>query len=64
MKETVSVAEASRRLGISEETCREVIARGLIPNAIRFKKETSSKYQYIIPRQKFEEWLGNRKATM
>lgn len=64
MNVTMSVAEASRRIGKSPEFVRAVIASGLIPKCGTFQKEGSTKTQYFIHRAEFEKFIGNENVPV
>ena len=53
MNQTMSVNEAAKRMGVSEQTVRVRLQKNVFPFGVAIK--TSTKYTYIINRQKFEE---------
>ena len=53
MNQTMSVKEAAKRMGVSEQTVRVGLQQNVFPFGVAIK--TSTKYTYIINRQKFEE---------
>ena len=58
MEATMTVREASRIMGVSEQTIRIGLQQGVFTFGSAVK--TSTKYTYIINRQKFnEEWRKN-----
>ena len=58
MRPNMTVREVARELGTSEHTIRV----GLQQKAFHFGSSvrTSSKYTYVIPREKFEKWRSNK----
>lgn len=53
----ITIAEASKLSGLSQERLRELIGVGAIPKAYRSKKEKSKRYNYTIFRKGFEKWI-------
>ena len=49
----MSVKEVAKRMGVSEQTVRIGLQKNVFPFGVAIK--TSTKYTYIINRQKFEE---------
>lgn len=57
-KETISVREAGRRLGVGDE----VLQAGLISGQLAFGqalKLPSGRYRYLISRVAFDRWMHN-----
>ena len=54
MKQTISVREVARELGTSEQTVRIGLQQKAFPFGVAVK--SSSKFTYVIPREKFENW--------
>ena len=54
MNPNMSVREVARELGTSEQTVRVGIQQKAFPFGVAVKNST--KYTYIIPREKFENW--------
>jgi hypothetical protein len=57
MKPNMSVREVARKLGVSEQTVRVGLQQKAFPFGIAVK--SSTKYTYVIPRDKFEDWRVN-----
>ena len=53
MNQTMTVKEVAKRMGVSEQTVRIGLQKNVFPFGVAIK--TSTKYTYIINRQKFEE---------
>ena len=51
MKQTISVREVARELGTSEQTVRIGLQQKAFPFGVAVK--SSSKFTYVIPREKF-----------
>ena len=58
MKETISVEETARLLGVSKQFVRIQIQRGILPFGIAVPTTQGKEYKYIIPRRKVYEFLG------
>ena len=54
MKKTMTVKEVARELGTSQQTVRIGLQQGVFPFGVAVK--SSSKYTYVIPREKFNDW--------
>lgn len=61
MKEVVTVEEAAKRLGMNPNGIRVQLQRGILPFGQAVPSVTGNKLRYIIPRAKFEEFMGNKK---
>lgn len=60
-RETVTLAEAAERLGMSKQGVRELMKRGLIDIGIVYPSLCSGKTnRYLISRQKLERLLGEK----
>ena len=57
MNQNVTVSEAARVLGKSNQFVREGLKRGILPIGTAVKM--SSKYTYHISRKRLEDYLGN-----
>lgn len=54
MKKTMTIKEVARELGTSQQTVRIGLQQGVFPFGVAVK--SSSKYTYVIPREKFNDW--------
>ena len=56
-KRTISAQEAARILGTSQMMVKEMVKRGIIPgDVVKIGKQD----RIIIPRARFEEYLGEK----
>lgn len=60
MKDTISTKEVATRLGMSEQGVRIMLQRGEFKFGYVVKSIQGDRYKYIIPRKKFEEFLGEK----
>lgn len=58
MKDTVTVKEVAETLGMAEQGVRIQLQRGLLPFGYAVPCVNGKGYRYIIPRNKFEEFVG------
>lgn len=58
MKQNMSIREVAKELGTSQQTVRIGIQQKVFPFGSAIK--TSSKYTYVIPREKFEKWRNDK----
>jgi len=57
--ERVTIAEAARMIGISQQGLREYVKRGIIPIGVAVPDLGQGKtHRYFIPRDKLEAFLG------
>lgn len=58
MKDTLTIKEVANALGMAEQGVRVQLQRGLLPFGYAIKSVSGNEYRYIIPRKKFEEYMG------
>lgn len=58
MKETLTVAEVAKRLGVNPQTVRIGLQRDLYPFGYAVRSITGNGWRYVIPTQKFNEYMG------
>lgn len=58
MKQTLTIKETARLLGMSEQGVRVQIQRGLLPFGTALPSVTGNGYRYLIPKNKVYEYLG------
>lgn len=57
-KKSISVKEAAKIMGKSEQFVRIGLQRGILPIGTAFKMGNSSMYTYYISPKLFEEYVG------
>lgn len=63
MKETLTVAEVAKRLGVNPQTVRIGLQRKLYPFGYAVRSITGNGWRYVIPTQKFNEFMGVSNET-
>lgn len=63
MKETLTVQETARLLGVTPQFVRIQIQRGLLPFGIAVPSIQGSQTRYVIPKNKVYEFLGKKEGT-
>lgn len=58
MKETLTVSEVAKRLGVNPQTVRIGLQRGIWTFGYAVKNGTGNGWRYIIPSNKFNEFMG------
>lgn len=58
MKETVTVKEAAKVLGMAEQGIRIQLQRGLLPIGVAVPSVTGSGWRYLIFRDKLNRFVG------
>lgn len=58
MKETLTVEETAKLLGVTPQFIRIQIQRKILPFGIAVPSMQGTQYRYIIPRAKVYEFLG------
>lgn len=58
MKETLTVEETAKLLGMNPQGVRVQLQRGVLPIGQAVKSVTGNQWRYIIPRRKVYEYLG------
>ena len=57
-RETVTVREVSKMLGISPQAVREQMKAGVLPIGDVYKSSTGNRYRYLIYREKLNRHIG------
>ena len=57
-RETVTVREVSKMLGISPQAVREQMKAGVLPIGDVYKSSTGNGYRYLIYREKLNRHIG------
>ncbi len=58
MKETVSVEETAKMLGMSPQGVRVQLQRGMLPIGMALPSVTGKGYRYLIFRDKLNKFIG------
>lgn len=60
MNETVTIEEVARTLRMNPQGVRIQLQRGILPFGYAVPTVTGKGFRYIIPRAKFDEFLGRK----
>lgn len=63
IEELITLHEAARRIGVSDQTLRLALQRQTFPVGVALycARGARGRWRYIIPRKAFEKWLGYEK---
>lgn len=57
-RETLTIEQTAKLLGMSKQGVRIQIQRGILPFGVAVKSVEGNEHRYIIPRRKVYEFLG------
>lgn len=63
MREQISIERAAEIMGVSPQTLRVGLQKGVFPFGAAIKMPGSSRFTYVIFNKKFEEYYGQINET-